>query len=71
MTRTIFLVTFHFYMCAGHALHTRARVQHTCATLVYHTQTKVQSEVQLRGETASLHEDVKSALVSKLMCKLF
>ena len=67
MKCTIFLVTFHFYMCAGHALHAHASTRkcHTCAYhthaphLLPHAKTKVQSKVQLRGEAAPLHEDVK------------
>ena len=46
-------------MCAGHALHTRARTTHMRHTCLPHAKTKVQSKEQLRGETASLHEDVK------------
>ena len=45
MKCTIFLFTFNFYMCAGHALHTQAsarerhtRAYHTHAPHAYHTQ---------------------------------
>ena len=67
MKCTIFLVTFHFYMWAGPALHTHAnaskghtRAYHTHAPHLLNTRKDwVQSKVQFRGETASLHEDVK------------
>ena len=63
---TIFLLTFQFYMCAGHVVHTHASAR-KCHTSAYHThaphmcntQTKVQSREQLRGETVSVHKDEK------------
>ena len=61
MKCSIFLFTFHFYTCAGHASHTHAsaRTTHMRHTCLSRTKTKVQSKVQLRGETVSVHEDVK------------
>ena len=64
MKCTIFLFTFHFYMCAGHAFMIQARTTHARTTHMRHTclsrtKTKVQSKVQLRGEMVSVHEDVK------------
>ena len=49
-------------MKAGRALHTQAtrvRAIHMHYTCVSHTKAKVESKVQLRGETVSLHEDTK------------
>ena len=65
MKCTIFLFTCHFDMCAGDALHTRkchTRAYHTYAPHFFtvHKLIKVQSDVQLRGEMVSVHEDVKS-----------
>ena len=40
-------------------VYTRARTTHMRHTCVPHTKTKVQSKVQLQGETGSGHEDVK------------
>ena len=70
MKCTIFLFTFHFYMCTGHALHTgkchtRARTTHMRHTCLPRTKTKVQSKVQLRGEMGSVHEDVKPIGIGK------
>ena len=68
MKCTIFLIIFHFHMCAGHALaytRERAQVPHTCATRVPHTKTKVQSKVQPRRETVSVHEDVKPIAIGE------
>ena len=63
MKCTIFLFIY-FYMCAAHALHTQASARkchtHAYHTCVPHTRTKVQFKVQLRGETVSVHEDIKS-----------
>ena len=38
---------------------TRARTSHMRHTCLPHTKTKVQSKVELRGETVFVHEDVK------------
>ena len=68
MKCTIFLFTFHFYMCAGHALHTgkcHTRAYHTHAPHLFTTHKEVQSKVQLRGEMVSVHEDVKPIGIGK------
>ena len=38
---------------------TRARTTYMCHARVPHTKTKVQSKALFRGETVSVHEDVK------------
>ena len=69
MKCTIFLFTFHFYMCAGHACiqasATHARTTHMRHTCLPRTKTKVQSKEQLRGEMVSMREDVKPIGIGK------